>query len=157
MKKNILLVEDNRHKRERVLTFLSESWSSWVVTEAQSFTSGCRCVASDEYRLILMDMSLPTYDKSPKESGGRFRTLGGREVARKALRKGSQARVLFLTQYDAFGDGQTSHTLETLDIELSAEFKNLYLGLVYYNSSQSAWKEKISKVLEVLDSEDTNS
>ncbi|SDM54912.1 hypothetical protein SAMN05720382_101730 [Polaromonas sp. JS666] len=37
------------------------------------------------------------------------------------------------------------------------EFKNLYLGLVYYDSSQSAWKEKISKVLEVLDSEVTNS
>lgn len=148
----ILLIEDNPHKRDRILSFLDGSDINVNVQHAGSFTSGYRLMTSDEpFDLILMDMSLPTYDKSSSESGGRFRTLGGREVARKAYRKGVTTPVLFVTQYNAFSEGDVSHTLDTLDAELRTEFGDKYRGIVQYDSSQSMWKQKISDVLCFID------
>lgn len=153
----ILLVEDNRHKRDRVLAFLHETWPKWEITQAQSFTSGCKSVAAEEFKVVLLDMSLPTYDKTTTESGGRFRTFGGREIARKVLRRGYKAGILFLTQYESFSDKGNSHTLETLSQELQAECGPSYLGLIHYDSSQSAWKEEMSKKLNQFTNEITNS
>lgn len=152
MEINILLIEDNPHKRDRILSFLNGGDFKVNVCHAGSFTSGYRRMSSDEaFELVLMDMSLPTYDKSSSESGGRFRTLGGREVARKAYRKGVRTPILFVTQYNAFSEGDVSHTLDTLDRELRAEFGDRYHGIVQYDSSQSMWRKKISAVLQVID------
>ena len=87
MPHELLLVEDNSHKRDRIVSFLSESFPLWKVTQAHSFTAASRYVLERDFSVILMDMSLPTYSKSEKDSGGRFRTFGGREIARKALRR----------------------------------------------------------------------
>lgn len=134
------------------MSFLDGSDFLVNVQHAGSFTSGYRRMTSDDqFGLVLMDMSLPTYDKSSSESGGRFRTLGGREVARKAYRKGVSTPVLFVTQYNAFSEGDVSHTLDTLDGELKSEFGNRYHGIVQYDSSQLMWRKKISDVLRVID------
>ncbi len=157
MELNLLLVEDNHHKRERVLGYLQENFSKWKVVEAQSFASGSKRVSEQDFQVIVMDMSLPTYDKSSSESGGRFRTFGGWEIARKVLRKNGTTAILFLTQYEAFSEKGNSHTLETLDDKLRAECGEFYLGLVHYDSSQSAWKDKIAKALLKVSNEDFNS
>lgn len=149
---HILLIEDNMHKRERILGYLKSSGHLIAVKEAYSFTSGFRAMTDGaKYDLVIMDMSLPTYDKSSTESGGRFRTLGGREVARKARRKGIDFPILFLTQYNAFSEGDVSHTLETMDGELRGEFGKCYLGIVQYDSSQTLWKDGIGDAMDMIE------
>lgn len=147
MNKRVLLIEDSEHKRSRALSFLSESFPHVSVVEAHSFTSGCKIVESSNFDVVIMDMSLPTYDKSSVESGGKFRTFGGREIAKKMARRGNSAKIVFLTQYDAFSDKANSHTLISLDAELRFECKDSYLGLIYYDSSKSSWKERLEKAL----------
>ncbi|WP_111475546.1 MULTISPECIES: response regulator [unclassified Pseudomonas] len=144
---DILIVEDNNHKRERVISFLKEKLVDCNIVEAHSFTAGCQRVAERSFSLVLMDMSLPTYDKSPTESGGRFRTFGGREISRKIVRKSIETKIIFITQYESFSDRGHSQSLEALDEGLRIECGAAYLGLVHYDSSKSLWKDKILQCL----------
>ncbi|MBD8741655.1 response regulator [Pseudomonas fluorescens] len=156
MAKNILIVEDNNHKREKIISFLKDKFPLWSISEAHSFTAGCQRVLENAYDVILLDMSLPTYDKSATESGGRFRTFGGREIARKVVRRKIQSKILFITQFESFSERGHSQTLQSIDGELHIECGTAYLGLVYYDSSKSIWKEKISIALGSLENENIN-
>jgi CheY-like chemotaxis protein len=147
MSLDFLIVEDNYHKRERVISFLKEKFPECTVVEAHSFTAGCQRVLERKFSAILMDMSLPTYDKSATESGGRFRTFGGRELSRKIIRRDIGTKILFITQYESFSDRGRALSFESLDNELRNECGNSYLGLVYYDSSKSLWKEQVVRFL----------
>lgn len=141
----LLLVEDSEHKRVRVLELLSEIARDAYVDVSCSFNSGSRAIESADYDLAIIDMSLPTHDRSPTDSGGRFRSLGGRELARKLLRRNRKTKVVFLTQYDAFSDSR-AHTLRTLEVMLREDCGDNFAALIYYNSSQSLWKEQLAQV-----------
>lgn len=143
----LLLVEDNNHKRERVLAFLRDAFGDFEIHVAASFTSACQSLLSNEFDTVLLDMSLPTYDKSPSESGGRFRTFGGREVARKAMRRRVSTRIIFLTQYPTFRDDYRSHTLQSLGEELRKECGDSYGGIIHYDSSMTSWKDELTRAL----------
>jgi len=143
----VLVVEDSDHKRVKVLDLIREARSDARVIEAKSFNSAARAIEVEEFDVIIMDMSLPTYDRTSTESGGKFRALGGRELARKVARKGHVAKIVFFTQYDAFS-GPDSHTLSSLKALLSSEIGGNFHSLIYYDSSQSGWREQILAALE---------
>lgn len=147
MSKRILIVEDSEHKRERILSLLQEIFIIPSIDQALSFTSACASVTSKQYDLVIMDMSLPTYDRSRSDSGGALRTFGGREVARKMIRRGLGAKIVFVTQYDSFSDVGRSHTLPTLGKELELECGENFGGLIYFDTSKSAWREDLKKIL----------
>lgn len=147
MIERLLIAEDNNHKRERVTTFIRETFPDCLVEEAHSFTTACQKVSDFDFTVVLMDMSLPTYDKSATESGGRFRTFGGREIARKIIRRKIKTKIIFITQYESFSERGMSQTLESLDDEVRVECGEHYAGFVHYDSSRSAWKEKLSQML----------
>ncbi|CAB3692052.1 hypothetical protein R8871_03085 [Paraburkholderia graminis C4D1M] len=147
---DIMLVEDNEHKRERVRSLIREVLPDAILYEAASYASGCQLAESREYRLIVLDISLPTYERAAGENGGRFRPFGGQEIARKILRRGTRARILFITQYQAFSDRGNSFTFEDLGKSLSSECGDNFLGLVYFDSSKSSWKLEVEKKLKDL-------
>lgn len=149
MDRKVLLVEDNEHKRDRVLAYLAEVLPAFTVSQARSYASGCQMVESEEFDLVLMDISLPTYDKAGREGGGRFRSNGGREIARKIVRRGVLTPIVFLTQYEAFSDRGTSLSLEELRGLLAQECGANFRGLVYFDSSKSAWKSELDKLIKL--------
>jgi len=157
MKLEILLVEDNNHKRDRIVSFIQEFFPNWIIYKANSFTEGSRAVLEKNFQVILLDMSLPTYARTGNDSGGRFRTFGGREIARKVLRKDAKVKILFLTQYEAFSDQGASKSLEAIDSELKTDCGDCYAGLVHFDSSKTTWKDKISSLLEEILNENPDS
>jgi CheY-like chemotaxis protein len=120
------------------------------VTEAHSFTSGCQAIEKNNYSLVLLDISLPTYDKIGVESGGKFRPFGGREIARKLARSSSTSKVLFITQYNSFSDRGASESLQSLEQLLKAECGDNYCGLIFYDSSKSAWRTEINNIFKMI-------
>lgn len=143
---SILLVEDNYHKRQKVVDFINSEFENADIKEAHSFSSGSKAALEADYGLVILDISLPTYDKVGNEAGGRKRMFGGREIARKLIRRRSGSNVVFLTQYDAFSDGGLSLSFEELGNILKEECGQSYLGLILYDSSKSAWKESLLAV-----------
>lgn len=151
MKISVLFVEDNPHKRARVTEYIKAISSNIDVTEAYSFSSGCQAIEDKNYSLILLDISLPTYDRIGNESGGKFRPFAGKEIARKLIRSGSKAKIVFITQYSSFSDKGTSHSLDGLEKVLSFEVGKNFSGLVFYDSSRSSWKTEILNIFEQID------
>lgn len=145
--KKILFVEDNTHKRTRVIECINSIDPTIIVDEAWSFTSGCQKIQESQYDLLLLDISLPTFDRTSTDSGGRFRVFGGREIARKVLLHNFETTVAFITQFNAFSDKGNSYTFEALQEKVSSELKEKYLGMIYYNSSISTWRDELTKIV----------
>ncbi|MFV7514636.1 response regulator [Stenotrophomonas geniculata] len=148
--RNLLLVEDSDYKRTRISEFLSLNFSGLSVDVAVSFNSGARLLDSKDYDVVLMDMSLPTFDITSTESGGRFRALGGRELARRISRRGRSSRIVFVTQFNSFSDDVHSHSLKSLSDTLREDCGDLFAGVVYYDGAVAAWKDELLDILSAL-------
>lgn len=123
-----------------------------VIPDAQvdvtkSLNSALRILLSKKFDLILLDMSLPTFDISEEEDGGRPQGYGGKEILRQLKRKKIVAPVILVTQFDSFGEGSKSQNLKELSDELTRNYSSLYKGAVYYNSAVEEWKNLLQKKL----------
>lgn len=145
--KTVLIVEDSDHKRDRVLAFIGDNFPDLEVDEVYSFTGAGRAIGEKKYDLLIMDMSLPTYDRSAQDSGGSFRTLGGREIARKIIRRKLSSKIIFITQYDSFSDDVSSFTLKGLDQILRQDCGENYAGFIFFDGSKSSWKEQLERII----------
>lgn len=148
--KSILIVEDNSHKREKVVDYILQLLPEAEIDEAYSFSSGGKLATENSYDLILLDISLPTYDKTESDTGGRNRAFGGHEIARKIIRRKLKTNIIFITQFDSFSDQDRSHSIDSLETLLKNDCGDNYIGLVRYDSSRYSWKEKLGELLDRL-------
>src|SRR4051812_37317407 len=95
----VLLVEDDEFKAADISKVLAETFEPEVVVRANSVTSALRAIAGCEYLLIILDMSLPTFDLFGPGGGGSPQGQGGLEVLRLASRLESKAQFVIITQY----------------------------------------------------------
>src|SRR5712671_1696051 len=101
----VLIVEDDDNKRSRLIEFLGETLPSASIDIAKSFQSGLRQVRDKAANLVLLDMTLPTYDIGPDESGGNMHPFGGRDFLRQMKRLKVITPVIVVTQFETFGSG----------------------------------------------------
>ena len=109
----------------------------------ESYQSGIREILKTHFDLLLLDMSIPTYDKSPLESGGPYEKFGGYKVLREIIRKNRPIKTILITMFDEFGESDLSITLSQIDSSLKEEFPDLYIGSVFYNARENNWQEEL--------------
>ena len=80
--KKILIVEDNQKKLEKLRNFLKEQFNEIEIVEKMSYNSATKEIVlnHNNYDLILLDMSMQTYDISDDESGGEPEPLAGKNI-----------------------------------------------------------------------------
>jgi CheY-like chemotaxis protein len=148
----VLIIEDDENKRGQLIEFLKEATQSSTIVEARSLQSALKRIIDDTFDLIFLDMTLPTFDIGVDEDGGRPRVYGGREILRQMDRRGIVTPVIMVTQFDRFGKGAESLTLQQLDRELRKAHSKNYRGSVYYNVALEDWKDVLSKFVRELGS-----
>ena len=142
----ILIVEDDPNKLKQLKDFLGDECPSDEIAVCRSYQSGLRGILAGASVLILLDMSMPTYDQSTTEGGGRKRHFAGREILRKMNRKGISSPVVIVTQFTRFGEDGTISLDELMDELDSFGYRN-YLGTIFYSAEAANWKEKLRRVL----------
>ena len=148
---NIVLIEDDEHKRRQILLFMQEEFPSYSVSVSMSYTSGLQAVRRLEPDLVLLDMSLPNYDGDlGGTDGGKFRSYGGRDILYQIKRRKIGSKVLIVTQYDTFASEANAKTLDTLVDELKQEFSGNFLDAVFYNASHDEWKTGLRRWLRAV-------
>lgn len=157
MQSKLLFVEDNDYKRNKVLDYLRSNFSCMDVYVAKSYTSGVQAIDSVYFDTILLDISLPTYDKTATESGGRFRTFGGRELARRSIKKPHSPKIIFITQYKSFSERGTSYSFDDLAQQLSVDCGDHFKGVIFFDGAQSSWKDSLRAILRDTCNEDIDS
>lgn len=144
----IILIEDDKKKIEDIKWFLQDSFNYSELVIKESYQSGLRELNKNDYDLLLLDMSIPTWDKTIDEPGGNFEKFGGYKILKEITRKKKIVDTILITMFDDFGESDTSITISQLDSLLNQEFKSFYKGVVYYNTREDKWKTTLNSLIE---------
>jgi len=147
---NLLLIEDNDYKSEQLISFLNHEFKEMQIELRKSYHSGLKEIITNivKYDLILLDISMPTYDIQPGEPGGDPIPQAGRNILKDMYLRDIEAKVVVVTMYENFVDGTQ---LVALDKQFQEEFSSNYLGYVYFSPGDSGWKEALKmKIIESL-------
>lgn len=147
----VLLVEDDSNKAQQIEAHLRQVRDEVRIILAESYRSGLRQALERSFDVLCVDMTIPTFDQSSQEPGGRIRKDGGRHLIAELKRRGRAARVIVITQFDEFGEGAGSLSLAQLRQEMAQEFPMHYVGAVFYQASNSAWKTELNRYLELAE------
>lgn len=146
----VLIIEDDEYKAKQLESLLI---ANNVVRDRsdlclkRAFQSGMEEICLFAYDLILLDMSMPSYEDSHKRSSGRHRDFGGREILHEMKRKNIQIPTIVVTQFNIFGEGYEIMDEIQLDEILQRDYSDVYLGMVYYNTSRRNWMEKLLTII----------
>ncbi|MDO7887608.1 response regulator [Hymenobacter cheonanensis] len=141
---DILVVEDDEVKRSRIISFLEETLDLTRLEIAKSFQSGMKAIVNNDFRLIILDMTMPTFDINLYDDGGRPQAFAGREILFQMKRRKIYTPVIIVTQFHKFGENEEEMTINELNNELINANLPMYKGIVYYNNALEGWKEDLS-------------
>lgn len=139
----ILIVEDEFDKREKIKLEVRHILGEGVdILESESLRGGLKAVlTAKSVDLILLDMSMPSFDVSDDPGGEDPESFAGLELMSQMKLRGISIPVLVVTQYKSFGKGGV--TLEELIERMSSEFSGFFKGTIYYSSSLEGWKKQL--------------
>lgn len=143
----VLIVEDNAEKCRHLVDYLRDELKISDVSIRQSYRNGLAEIKESKPEVVLLDMSMPTYDRTGSERGGRMRVYAGRDILREIRRLGLPSRAVIVTMFESFKEEGQERTLKQLQKELEADFPDTYLGIVYYHASRSDWRQGLKQLL----------
>lgn len=143
----ILLIEDEHDKREKIKCQVESILGSRaIITERESLRGGLKAILSmKDLDLILLDMSMPSFDLTDQFSSEDPESFAGIEIMSQMKLRGINTPVLVVTQYKSFEKG--SVTLEDLIKKMTMEFEPFFKGTIYYDSLLEGWKKQLADYL----------
>ncbi|AQT05749.1 response regulator [Acetobacter persici] len=144
---NIILVEDEDPKRRHIEAFLKEHWPTIDLRLARSVRSALAALDEKIPDFLILDMSLPTFDIGPGETGGRPQGFGGRELMRNIELDEIRCPCVILTGYEAFSKAGGQVGLDALNAELKEEHPVNFHGMLHYNSAYGDWRERLLEII----------
>lgn len=144
----ILIIEDDQNKLKQILEWFESETLNAVVEKRFSFQSGLKAIVQGGFDLVILDMSMPTFDISPEETGGRPRPFAGKEILMQLVRRNIKIPVIVVTQFDRFGESDIN--LTQLTEELKKSYSRNFVGTVYYNPGINNWKDDLKILLKTI-------
>ena len=143
----ILLIEDDQHKSKQITAFINEELPDFEVILKKSYQSGLKELILNKHKLVLLDMQLPNFDIKSGEDGYKFRKLAGIDILKEITRKKVVSKIIVITQFETFGEGELYIELKDLKQLLVNEFSNLYVDTIFYSPSKSLWQKELYNLL----------
>jgi CheY-like chemotaxis protein len=143
-------VDDEEIKRTQLSLVLKTNFKNVEISYARSTNSGMRVLMENKYDLVVLDMSMPTFDVDADENGGNPQYYGGSDILYEMDRLNNHTPVIVVTQFDKFGEKNNELTLMELDFQLKEDGLVNYKGAIYYNSGLDEWKSDLIKLVNKL-------
>ncbi|MCZ8437131.1 response regulator [Achromobacter xylosoxidans] len=147
--KKVLIVEDDEYKLESVQDCLAQFGDVEVVV-CRSFTSAAKQIKRTTFDLILLDMSLPTFDGGGASDEGEAQGLGGKRLIRLCDEYGTLCETILVTQFANYEDFGKISSVEELAGELTGILKGKFVGVVRYNRASTDWKGCLTTYLHAV-------
>jgi CheY-like chemotaxis protein len=146
----IYLIEDDNRKAERIKGFISQIAPDAEILRFGSFQSGLKAIEGSPPNLVVLDMTLPTFDMTGLSRHGRPRSLGGYELLRKMKLRSIVTHVFIITQLETFGDAKSQISFEEIKNRCAREFPGLFLEAVYYRQGSDSWHKPLENALRAV-------
>jgi CheY-like chemotaxis protein len=151
MKAIIHIVEDNIFKATSISDFLNGEFGETFCTSVYgSFQSALRAVEVSVPDLIVLDMTLPTFDRKPNSREGRIRPIGGYDLMHKMKHRSLMAAVIVVTQLEQFGEGEEEVSFSEITTRCEREFPDIFLGSVYYDQGGLNWQGELASLVRMF-------
>lgn len=149
MSKRLLIIEDNEPKLNHLRQFCEENLGEYEVEDRRSYNSALSEVVhnGNSYDLILLDVSMNTYDISPEVSDGEQEPLAGSNILRFMKLRKIKVPVIVVTMYESFVDGIK---IDKLDEGFREKYAEFYKGYVYYSLRNEDWINRLKALIETL-------
>lgn len=145
---DVLVIEDDEFKATDILRLVREVIDDAMVNRAASVTSALRAITSGKFDLVIMDMSLPTFDLSGPGGGGSPQGQGGVEILRLARRLGTLSPFVVVTQYPDIDINGDNVPLEQAAKRLSDRFGLCVQACLPYEFDSDDWQDDFRASLE---------
>lgn len=135
------MVEDYEEKANSIRAFLAQEFPDCDVFQCSSYNSAQEEIfeRGDKYSLILLDMSMSTYDLSSDASGGLPEPSAGQYILEGMFLRQIVTPVIVVTMYNVFERKQ----LDAFDVELKQNYPQNYKSYVYYSPQKNDWKKQL--------------
>ena len=144
----ILFVEDENIKRRDIMNYLSTDLNINDIDVVHSLMGGMLALKKKNYKMVLLDMSLPLYDiNGEDEEINEFEAFGGIEILDEIERKELDVKVLVITAFDVIEDDTKKIRLDQLDNQMKENYARFYLVCIHYDQSSLEWKYELKKYL----------
>lgn len=143
----VTIIEDDGEKAEQLKDVVSVAFPKAQIEVFGSFNKGLRAVRALCPDILLLDMTLPTFDRQPGVREGRSRPIGGYEILRKLSLSRLAPMTIVVSQFETFGDGPDQLNFQGMSAKCAAEFPEMYRGAVKFELAGSAWRHELSAVL----------
>lgn len=150
---NALIIDDSEDKVNALRGILADWNPAMAIHVARSFQGAISALLKFEYRIVLLDMTLPTYEHPDGRADGRQRLYGGRELLAEMEFENVATKVVICTQFDSFPGPNGAVSLGSLLGELLATYPKLLVGGVYYSHVDSCWRREIAALLKKIDTQ----
>ena len=148
----ILLVEDEKHKRDELIDCLNTFYGAdLLLTAVDGLREAILSVSREDFDLIVLDMALPIFaEKGEGSERGHDQALGGVEVLRALRSKGVAAKIIIVTQHSEVNvDGKTV-TLKVASGLLSRKYGQKIIGSLLYKYRSEMNKPKLTSLLKKM-------
>ena len=144
----ILLVEDYEEKANDIKSFLFSTFPQIQVDHCTSYNSAQEKIfdATDPYDLILLDMSMTTFDLSSDASGGKPEPSAGKDILEGMYLRDIHTPVIVVTMYNVFGRKEIS----VFHKELKELYPDNYKSYVFYSAQHSEWRASLEKNIKAV-------
>ncbi len=141
----IIIIEDDKIKIDRLRDFLISS----DITIKESFQSGMLELKNnfEEYDLLILDMTIPLWEKGNNDLGGNYEQFGGEKILREMKRRKLNIPTILFTMFDVFPTKEGNITFEEINLIFKKEFLDFYIGAVFYNANEDNWKNEMSNLI----------
>lgn len=145
--KKILIIEDEQQKLDNLKEFLQDEFPNIKYNEKRSYNSALREIIENHknYILVLLDMSMTTYDVSIEESGGIPEPLAGENILDAMYLNDIATKVVVVTMYESFAG-----KLKASDSEIKENYPDNYLGYVFFSHKTTDWKLELKKYINLI-------
>ena len=94
--------------------------------------------------IILLDISMNTYEVNGDASDGEQEPLAGANILRFMQLRKINVPVIVVTMYETFVDGIR---IDTLHKNFKEKYPEFYKGYVYYNLKNEDWINKLNELM----------
>lgn len=144
---HVMLVEDDEFKASDISRVVSDVLSSSVISRAASVNSALKAITEAPPTLMLLDMSLPTFDLTAPGGGGSPQSQGGLEVLRLSKRLKHDTNFIIITQYPGIEIDGVEIALSDASQILSKKFSIRVLVCVGYDFESDDWRTTLTSSL----------
>ncbi|HBP0650773.1 TPA: response regulator [Pseudomonas aeruginosa] len=143
------IIEDDDLKANRLLSFLKSLYDSFQFVVNASYQSGMKAMELEVPDILILDMTLPTFDRKPHQKEGRLRPLGGYEIMRKIKLRNVQTKVIIVTQLPFFDD-KREISLEEITEKSIVEFPGIFMRSIYFDQSDVSWQKDLKSTIDSI-------